>query len=48
MIEIKSVTKKYDDYTEIDNISLSVEDSSVLGIVGFNGSGKAWYLLHYQ
>ena len=40
MIEIKSVTKKYGDYTAIDNINLTVDNASVLGIIGFNGSGK--------
>ncbi|MBE6796047.1 MAG: ABC transporter ATP-binding protein [Ruminococcaceae bacterium] len=44
MIEIKSVTKKYGDFTAIENISLTVEDSSVLGLAGFNGSGKTTLL----
>ena len=44
MIEIKSVTKKYGNFTAIDNINLTVEDSSVLGIIGFNGSGKTTLL----
>ena len=44
MIEIKSVTKKYGDFTAIENISLTVEDCSVLGIVGFNGCGKTTLL----
>jgi ABC-2 type transport system ATP-binding protein len=44
MIEIKSVTKKYKDFTAIDNICLTVNDSSVLGIIGFNGSGKTTLL----
>lgn len=44
MIEIKSVTKKYGDFTAIDNISLTVENTSVLGIIGFNGSGKTTLL----
>lgn len=44
MIKIKSVTKSYGDYTAIENINLTVEDSSVLGIAGFNGSGKTTLL----
>ena len=44
MIEIKSVTKKYGDYTAIENINLTVNDSSVLGLAGFNGSGKTTLL----
>ncbi len=44
MIEIKSVTKSYGDYVAIDNINITVEDSSVLGLAGFNGSGKTTLL----
>lgn len=44
MIEIKSVTKKYGDFTAIENIFLTVEDCSVLGIAGFNGCGKTTLL----
>lgn len=44
MIEIKSVTKSYGDYVAIEDISITVEDSSVLGLAGFNGSGKTTLL----
>lgn len=44
MIEIKSVTKSYGDYVAIDNINITVGDSSVLGLAGFNGSGKTTLL----
>ncbi len=44
MIEIKSITKSYGDYKAIDNINITVEDSSVLGLAGFNGSGKTTLL----
>ena len=44
MIEIKSVTKCYGDYTAIENIDITVEDSSVLGLAGFNGCGKTTLL----
>ena len=44
MIEIKSVTKSYGDYIAIDDINITVEDSSVLGLAGFNGSGKTTLL----
>ena len=44
MIEIKSVTKKYGNYTAIENIDITVENSSVFGIAGFNGSGKTTLL----
>ena len=44
MIEINSVTKKYGDYTAIQDINLFVDDCSVLGIAGFNGCGKTTLL----
>lgn len=44
MIEIKSVTKSYGDFVAIDDINITVEDSSVLGLAGFNGSGKTTLL----
>ena len=44
MIEIKSVTKSYGDFTAIEGIELTVESSSVLGLAGFNGSGKTTLL----
>ena len=44
MIEIKSVTKSYGNYTAIDDINITVADSSVLGLAGFNGSGKTTLL----
>ncbi len=44
MIEIKSVTKKYGSFTAINDINLTVEDCSVLGLAGFNGCGKTTLL----
>ena len=44
MIEIKGVTKKYGDYTAIENVNITVEDSSVFGVAGFNGCGKTTLL----
>ncbi|MBQ8182373.1 MAG: ABC transporter ATP-binding protein [Clostridia bacterium] len=44
MIEIKSVTKNYGNFTAIENINLVAENSSILGIVGFNGCGKTTLL----
>ncbi len=44
MIEIKSVTKKYGNFTAIENINLVVDDCSVFGLAGFNGCGKTTLL----
>ncbi len=44
MIEIKNVSKSYGKHLVLDEITLTVEDSSVLGLAGFNGSGKTTLL----
>ncbi|MCK5476915.1 MAG: ABC transporter ATP-binding protein [Candidatus Aenigmarchaeota archaeon] len=40
LIEIKNLTKKYGDLKAVDNISLSVEEGQLFGLLGPNGSGK--------
>jgi len=40
MIEIKSISKTYDDQKVVDNLSLSVPRSTVFGFLGPNGAGK--------
>ena len=41
MIEIKNLYKKYDDTTVVDDLSLDVNTSEVLGFLGPNGAGKS-------
>lgn len=41
MIEIKNVTKKYGNFTAIDNISFDVKDGEIVGLLGPNGAGKS-------
>ena len=40
VIELQNVTKKYGKKTALDNISISIETGSVIGLLGPNGSGK--------
>jgi ABC-2 type transport system ATP-binding protein len=40
MIEIKELTKKYNNTTAIDNISFDIPEGSVFGFLGPNGAGK--------
>ena len=42
-IEIKKLTKKYGDFTALDNIDLTLENG-VYGILGANGAGKSTFL----
>ena len=44
MIEINSVTKKFGDFTAIENMSFKVENGSIYGLVGYNGAGKTTLL----
>jgi ABC-type enterochelin transport system ATPase subunit len=41
MIEVKNLTKRYDDVTALKGIDLSVADGTVLGLIGTNGGGIA-------
>ncbi|MDD2272492.1 MAG: ABC transporter ATP-binding protein [Desulfuromonadaceae bacterium] len=40
MIELKSVTKRYDSVTAVDNVSFSVKAGECFALLGPNGAGK--------
>ncbi len=44
MIEINNVTKKFGDFTAIENMSFKVDNGSIYGLVGYNGAGKTTLL----
>lgn len=44
MIEVAGITKRFGSYTALDDISLTVEDGVVYGLVGYNGAGKTTLL----
>lgn len=41
IIEVKNYTKKYGDFTAVDNVSIEVEEGSVFAFLGPNGAGKS-------
>ncbi|MCG7342705.1 ABC transporter ATP-binding protein [Sporosarcina sp. ACRSL] len=41
MIEIKGLTKKYGQFTALDNLNLTLNEGTVFGFVGANGAGKS-------
>jgi len=40
MIEVKNLTKKFNDFTAVDHVSFDVKKSEVFGLLGPNGAGK--------
>src|SRR5437870_9822711 len=40
MIEIRHLTKRYGDFTAVDDISLTVSRGEIFGFLGPNGAGK--------
>ncbi len=40
MIEVSNLTKRYGDFTAVDDLSFTVRPGEVMGLVGPNGAGK--------
>lgn len=40
ILEIKDLTKRFDAFTAVDNISFSVKEGEIVGLLGRNGAGK--------
>lgn len=46
MIRIKNVTKHFDDFLALDDLSMHVRRGSIYGLVGPNGAGKSTIIRH--
>ena len=44
MIEIIHVSKNFDDIKAVDDISLTLKENSIIGLIGTNGAGKSTLL----
>lgn len=45
IIEIENLTKKYGDFTAVDNLSLEIGQGEIFGLLGPNGAGKSTTIL---
>ena len=46
MLELKHITKRFDRFTALDDLSMTVPDGAVYGLVGPNGAGKTTAIRH--
>lgn len=44
MIEAKNVSKSFSDILAVDNISVSIREGNVFGMIGTNGAGKSTFM----
>lgn len=41
MVRVENLTKKYDDFTAVDDLNLSIDKGEIFALVGPNGAGKS-------
>lgn len=44
MIEVKNLTKRFEDFTALDNVTCTIPQGCIYGMVGSNGAGKSTLL----
>ena len=44
MIQALNITKKFDNILAVDNVSATIKNGNVFGLIGTNGAGKSTFL----
>ena len=44
MIELRNVTKQFDNIIAVDHVSVTIKEGNVFGLIGTNGAGKSTVL----
>ena len=44
MIEIRNISKSFEDSKAVDNVSVCIKENTVFGLIGTNGAGKSTVL----
>lgn len=44
MINVEGITKKFDDFLALDNVTCNIAEGCIYGMVGSNGAGKSTFL----
>ena len=44
MIEVKGLSKKFDNIQALQQVSATIQKSSIFGLIGSNGAGKSTFL----
>ena len=48
MIEIKHITKSFDGCKAVEDVSVTIKEGQVFGLIGTNGAGKSTYYDRYH